>query len=125
MGRHSEWDCIVETLNSFHEVIRTELKTADIEVEQFQYCPHMPDAGCACRKPNPGMISEAVADYDIDLKESWTVGDKVLDVGLGFEAGTKTALVRTGYGANDEKNLKRKPDIIADNILEVARYIVS
>ena len=110
-------------VNAIHAKIQNELKANGLQMESFHFCPHMPDAGCKCRKPNTGMIEQACENFDIDLSESWMVGDKKLDIGMGFNAGTKTALVKTGYGEKHQSELDRQPDIIADNLLEVAKIV--
>lgn len=109
---------------SIHEKIQNELDAAGVRIESFYYCPHFPDDGCRCRKPNTGMIEKAIKGFDIDLSESWTIGDKKLDIGLGFNAGTRTALVTTGYGNAHSNSLTRQPDIIAENLLAAANLIV-
>jgi len=108
-------------VNAIHSKIQNELNAEGVSIESFHYCPHFPDQGCTCRKPNTGMIEKACENFDIELAESWMVGDKKLDIGMGFNAGTKTALVLTGYGEKHKNELQRKPDIIAANLLEVAK----
>ncbi len=56
------------------------------------YCPHAPDAGCACRKPQPGMLRDAAAELGLDLAASVIVGDKGSDVEAGIAAGVGHAL---------------------------------
>jgi len=106
---------------AIHEKIQTELCGM---IDGFYFCPHLPDAGCACRKPNTGMIERACADFSIDLENSWMIGDKKLDVETGFNAGTKTALVLTGYGEKTVVDLKKIPDFIAGNLLEAVKLVV-
>lgn len=110
-------------VNAIHAKIQNELKSEGLKIESFHFCPHFPDDGCHCRKPNTGMIEQALKNFEIDLDESWVIGDKKLDVEMGFNAGTKTALVKTGYGENHQSELKRMPDIIAENLLETAKLI--
>ena len=112
-------------VDAIHDKIQTELNTNGLQIESFHFCPHMPDGGCKCRKPNTGMIEQACENFDIDLSESWMVGDKKLDIGMGFNAGTKTALVRTDYGEKHQNELDRQPDMIADNLLDMAENIVA
>lgn len=112
-------------VNAIHAKIQNELKAEDLQIESFHFCPHMPDARCKCRKPNTGMIEQAQENCEIDLRESWMVGDKILDIEMGFKAGTKTALVETGYGEKHKEELTRKPDIVAENLLEVAKFVIS
>jgi D-glycero-D-manno-heptose 1,7-bisphosphate phosphatase len=93
-------------------------------IDGFYFCPHVPDAGCECRKPKLKMIADAGRDLDVDFDSSWMIGDKDIDVELGFAANLKTVLVRTGYGRRHESRLVREPDIIAENLLEAAKRIV-
>ncbi len=111
----------VEDMHRIHEQIQTDLTE---KLDAFYFCPHMPDAGCRCRKPRLGMIEFALNDFPIDLKDSWMIGDKVLDVELGLNAGLKTALVRTGYGENHQHELPRCPDLIAENLLAAVEKIL-
>jgi len=104
-------------MHAIHDAIQERTGNA---IEGFYFCPHLPDAGCECRKPRLGMIDQAQADIDIDMENSWFVGDKALDIETGIAAGLRTALVRTGYGRETENNFELEPDITADNILEVA-----
>lgn len=112
-----------DAVNAIHGKIREDLADHGIEIASFHFCPHLPDAGCECRKPNTGMIEQALELNEYDLARSWTIGDKELDVGLGKKAGTRTVLVRTGYGSLVEDSLSLRPDIIADDLLEAAKKI--
>jgi histidinol phosphatase-like enzyme len=71
------------------------------------------------------MIEQATKDLTIDLKNSWMIGDKAIDIETGFNANIKTALVLTGYGQKAVKELKRKPDVIAKNLLEAVKKITN
>ena len=108
-------------MHSIHEEIQIRIEN---KLDAFYFCPHLPTDGCACRKPNLGMIESAHADFEIDFENSWIVGDKAIDVETGFNAGIKTALVLTGYGRNAIESVNRKPDIVADNLLEAVRGIL-
>jgi D-glycero-D-manno-heptose 1,7-bisphosphate phosphatase len=71
-------------------------------IDASYYCPDAPGTASSRRKPEPGMLFEAAAEYDIDLAGSYTVGDKAADVECGRRAGTKTILVLTGYGSDQD-----------------------
>jgi len=111
-----------DAMHSIHEQIQIEL---DHAIAAFYFCPHLPDAGCDCRKPGLQMIQNADDEFGVDFSDSWVVGDKALDMETGFAGSMSTALVRTGYGAEHENLLIQKPEIIADNILEAAKEIVA
>jgi len=63
-----------------------------IAIEKIFYCPHTPDAKCRCRKPDIGMIEQALSEYPLDLKHSWMIGDKVSDITLAANAGIGNAI---------------------------------
>ncbi len=109
-------------MHTVHAQIQTDLTE---KLDAIYFCPHLPNEGCACRKPNLGMIEAATTDLPIDLENSWMIGDKNLDVELGFNAGIKPILVLTGYGEKHLPELKRKPAFIADNLLEAVKIILN
>ncbi len=109
-------------MHAIHERIQFELTE---KLDAFYFCPHLPTDNCACRKPNIGMIETACAGFSIDLENSWMIGDKAIDVETGFNAGIKTALVLTGYGQKTVESLERKPDLIAENLLEAVKSITN
>lgn len=108
-------------MHEIHDEIQKELEN---KIDDFYFCPHLPTDGCSCRKPNLGMIESALQHFNIDLENSWMVGDKAIDIQTGFNAGIKTALVLTGYGQKAAGELSAKPDVIAENLLEAVREIV-
>jgi D-glycero-D-manno-heptose 1,7-bisphosphate phosphatase len=62
-------------------------------IDAVYYCPHLPDAGCGCRKPAPGLFFEAARDFAIDLTYSWAIGDSARDVEAANRAGVQAILV--------------------------------
>lgn len=111
-------------LSKIHEKLESELAKSGAKLDAIYYCPHNSADECACRKPKTGLIKQALNDFEIDLENSWMIGDKATDIETGFNAGTKTALVLTGYGQKEIDNLKKKPDLIAENLLEAAQFVV-
>ncbi|MDD2804544.1 MAG: HAD family hydrolase [Elusimicrobiales bacterium] len=73
-----------------------ELRRAGAVVDAVYFCPHAPEAGCACRKPKPGLIKEAAKDRRADLARSFMAGDKKCDLDLARNAGIAGRLVLTG-----------------------------
>jgi D-glycero-D-manno-heptose 1,7-bisphosphate phosphatase len=108
-------------MRAIHEAIQGQLDGA---VDAFYFCPHLPDAGCRCRKPALGMIEDAVSDMNIDLKSSWMIGDKKIDVETGRNAGISSALVMTGYGKKHLPSLEFRPEIVAEDLLEAVKRII-
>ncbi len=109
-------------MHTIHAQIQTDLTE---KLDAIYFCPHLPNAGCTCRKPNLGMIESAMADLPIDLENSWMIGDKILDVELGLNAGIKPILVLTGYGKKHLDKLKNKPYKVAKNLLEAVKIITN
>ncbi len=72
------------------------------------FCPHGPESTCKCRKPQPGMLLEAHDKFDIDMENSWMIGDKEADVSAANATGiNNTILVKSGHSI-DEANSKAK-----------------
>ena len=79
----------------------SEFKKNYINILDIFYCPHMPESKCNCRKPKPGMFIEAQNKYDINMEESWMIGDSERDIVAANLAGIKnTILVKNGHEVN-------------------------
>ncbi|MFW9942660.1 MAG: D-glycero-beta-D-manno-heptose 1,7-bisphosphate 7-phosphatase [Candidatus Thorarchaeota archaeon] len=113
----------VEILNAIHDKMISQLKENTVKLDDIYYCPHHPDftGPCECRKPNPGMILKAETKFNIDLTNSYMVGDTLIDIETGKAANCKTVLVLTGYGKEEQKKIGSiKPDMIFKNLKEFA-----
>jgi D-glycero-D-manno-heptose 1,7-bisphosphate phosphatase len=69
------------------------LQEAEAVIDDIAICPHNPQAGCICRKPKPAMLLELAAKHNIDLENSFTIGDWVTDIVAGKAAKTRTILI--------------------------------
>jgi D-glycero-D-manno-heptose 1,7-bisphosphate phosphatase len=79
-----------------------------IDILDVFFCPHGPGSNCECRKPQPGMLLSAHDKFDIDMENSWMIGDKEADVGAANAAGVSgTILVQSGHDI-DEASSKAK-----------------
>ena len=78
------------------------LQVGDDLIDGSYYCADLPETSSARRKPAPGMIFEARRDHHLDLARSYFIGDKTSDIGCGRNAGVRTILVQTGYGAHEK-----------------------
>ncbi len=92
-------------------------KKDNITINKVYYCPHSPDKKCNCRKPNIGLLLQAVKEYKISLQDSWIVGDDPNDIIAGREANVKTIKL----GEKLPKVLKLEPDYYAIDLLEAAK----
>lgn len=91
-------------------------------IDASYHCPDLPSVHSLRRKPGPGMIFEAQREHRLDLRRSFLVGDKASDIGCGRNAGVRTILVQTGYGAG-EKNCGE--DFTARDIAHAAEIILA
>ena len=90
-------------------------------IDASYYCADHPDSPSTRRKPAPGMLLEAAAEFGIGLARSFMVGDKALDVEAGKRAGTVTVQVQTGYGAEQPST----PDYVAEDVATAVRWILA
>ena len=100
----------IEKLEQIHQKMETLLGKDGAYLDAIYYCPHHKDKGfegeivalkidCDCRKPKPGMLLKAARDFNIDLEQSWMVGDSMTDIEAGCAASCHTALVgHENYG---------------------------
>ena len=84
----------VETLNKIHEKLQSYLERYDTSFDGVYFCPHTPSENCECRKPKPGLILQAVIDFQIDLLESYMIGNSETDVHAARNAGCKGILLK-------------------------------
>jgi D-glycero-D-manno-heptose 1,7-bisphosphate phosphatase len=88
-----------ETVAEINRRLVQEIESAGGRVDGIYVCPHKPDDGCNCRKPQPGLIFQAASDLSVDLARSVLIGDNLSDIQAGKAAGLgQVALVRTGLG---------------------------
>jgi len=110
-----------ETLVEIHHKMKEELAKEGAWVDAIYYCPHHPDDNCDCRKPKPKLVLQAAKDYDIDLKQSFMVGDLQMDIELGKVVGCKTIFAGDPSLIGSEQAM---PDAIIPDLLEAAQTIV-
>jgi len=103
-----------ETLTSW--MIR-EFKKNDIDILDVFYCPHGPEDNCNCRKPKPGLFIQATNKYDINISESWMIGDSERDIIAAQLAGiNNTVIVRSGHKIDESSTQAR---FILDSIKDL------
>lgn len=106
----------METIRAMHQAMRQVLP-----LDEFLVCPHDDKDGCVCRKPAPGLLLEAQSRYDIDLRESYLVGDRWRDIDAGHAAGCRTVLLDRGY---QEREPAAPPDARAASLRDAVEWIV-
>jgi D-glycero-D-manno-heptose 1,7-bisphosphate phosphatase len=87
-----------QTVDGIHARLVMAIEAAGGRVDGAFYCPHHPEEGCDCRKPQPGLLLQAAEELALDLANSWFVGDARSDVEAALNAGCRPIMVRTGRG---------------------------
>lgn len=119
--------CTCEEVETIHEEITKSLAKEGAVIDKFYYCPYHPEGKVPeyrrrsdCRKPEPGMILQAAKDFDLDLSRSYMIGDDLIDVAAGKNAGCRTVLVLTGKGREMMEKAAAEglhPGTVTENIL--------
>ncbi len=118
----------LEDVHRVHEHLSAELGNSGVQFEKIYIAPEHPDAPSRGRKPSPQFLFDARDEFGIDLAESFMVGDKLIDLECGWNAGVKKSiLVRTGYGAKVEQS---KPQalqraVVVEGLAEVAKFVLA
>lgn len=103
-----------------------------VALDGFYYCPHHEHGtvaryavACTCRKPMPGLLLRAAQEHDIDLAQSWMIGDILNDVEAGHRAGCRAALIDNGNETEWTLSPARRPDLVARDLYEAAAGIAA
>ena len=126
--------CTEAELQRMHNKLETLLGREHAFLDRIYFCPHHPDAGfdgenkelkirCDCRKPATGMIQRAVSDLNIDLTQSWLIGDTTTDLQTAKNAGLRSILVRTGHAGRDGRH-SATPDFVFDTLNDAVKFVV-
>jgi D-glycero-D-manno-heptose 1,7-bisphosphate phosphatase len=105
-----------EVVEKMHQSLRSQNLVDDIKV-----CTHIDNDACSCRKPKPGMLTDAALRWDINLKRSYMVGDRWRDVAAGKAAGCYTFFIDYAY-------LEQRPDgpdMMVSSLEEAGRFILN
>lgn len=97
------------------------LLASRLTLDGFFVCYHDDRDACHCRKPKPGLILQAAAEYDIDVTDSFLVGDRWRDIEAGAAAGCRTIFIDRGY---DERNPKSVADVSVFSLSEAVDWIL-
>ncbi len=118
-----------DDLDAVHMKLKRLLDAADVSLDAIYFCPHHPDDGCDCRKPNRGMLDQAVREWGVNLDQSYLIGDHTRDIELAKRIGARSVLVTTGVVSPLEaEGLKASgpiSDWIASSLAEAADWLLS
>ena len=81
-------------LNEIHNYLQENLKKDNTNYDAIYYCPHKPEENCNCRKPKPGLLLRAAKEHNIDMKNSFLIGDSMTDMEAADAAGCKGILLK-------------------------------
>ena len=112
----------LERLQAMNARLHVMVENVGARLEGIYHCPHAPDAGCACRKPALGLLTQAAADLGFDPASAIMIGDKESDIEFGRRAGATTILIADHPPA---AGAGIRPDLIASNLMEAARAATS
>ncbi len=116
-----------------HAALDAAMAAGGARIDRYYYCPHHPAAAveayrraCECRKPLPGMVRRAEGDLGVDASRSFVVGDKWDDIAVAAAVGARGILVRTGYGASEERRPQPglHPAAIVDDLIGAVTWIL-
>ena len=111
----------VKKVNKFFIEI---LRSRNIRVYDIFYCPHKSEDNCTCRKPNPYFINKAAELYNVNIADSYIIGDHPSDIKCGLNSGVEPVYLLTGHGRKHRDELTHDVKI-CENILDAAHYIIN
>ena len=106
----------VQVVEEIHAALASRLPLDD-----FFMCPHDDRDACDCRKPLPGLLLQAAAKYDFNLRTSYMIGDRWRDIAAGFAAGCRTIFIDRRY---NERSPEPRPDVSVSTLVEAVRWIL-
>lgn len=114
-----------QNLYAIQNEISRQVEAAGGKIGGFYYCTHLSSENCFCRKPKPGMLTRAAREHDIDLAQSFMIGDSEKDVVAGGSVGCRTVLVLTGHvGSKGSMDDGCEPDYVAKDLAEAAQWVL-
>jgi heptosyltransferase II len=117
----------VDQLQTIHAVLLSRLEAGGARLDAIYYCPHHPNDGCRCRKPQPAMIHRAAADLALDLSRAYVIGDQPRDIELARQVGARAVLVLSGQtfrqAVHDMEPSGIAPDFVAEALGDAVEWI--
>ena len=118
-----------QELDHIHANMKAAVESGGGKISDVFFCPHLPEDGCDCRKPQPGLIYQAQRKYDIDLSTAVMIGDSVRDIECADNSGCGHALlVETGNGkdaAAVTTEMGLRTDYVARDLYDAAQWILN
>lgn len=99
----------VATLDAIHKKMRDGVEAAGGHIDLVVYCPHMPDSGCPCRKPKPGLLNQIASYFNCSLVDVPFVGDRISDIQAARTVGAKPVMVMSMM--TEQEKMAAWPDV--------------
>jgi len=107
-----------------HTFMLKHIRESGGDILRIYHCPHQTSDGCSCRKPEPGMILKAAKDYNINLSETFFIGDAARDMKAAQRAGTRSILINNIYGDDSFEIDFSTAEFRAKNLLDAAEIVI-
>ena len=116
----------IGAFNRINEKMHREINNAGGRIDGIFYCPHRPDEGCKCRKPEPGLFVDICRRLHCDLAGVPAIGDSLRDIKAARKVGARPILVRTGKGRATESNRKELGEVeVYDDLASAVDALLS
>jgi heptosyltransferase II len=119
----------LKDLEAIHARLQGLLEQEDVALDAIYFCPHHPDDGCRCRKPNVGMVERAVSELQLDFRRFYLIGDHARDIQLAHRVGAKSVLLTPApvdaQSLEELKAEKAMPDAMAKSMAEAVDWILN
>ena len=112
----------LDDFNKLTSWMLEKLNKESINISQVELCPHSPDQDCTCRKPLTGMIDNILKNHEIDLTNSWLIGDKSSDIKCAINANIKNTIqVKSGHSFIESESLA---NFVCDSLKNIPKIII-
>lgn len=115
-------------LSKIHERMKKEFLKFNVTLNGIYYCPHHPEDSCNCRKPNIGLFEKAIKEHNIDVKKSFMLGDKILDIGAGKKISVRTVLIPEPHireqFLSKKNDWEYNPDYVANDFMDAVEWVL-
>lgn len=114
-------------VEAIHTQMTQQVAAAGGRIDLVLYCPHRPDEGCNCRKPQPGLLLSAAEQLGVDWRDAYLVGDHWTDIQAGLRTGCRPILVLTGRGLRalfSTEARKQQGYIISRSLKHTVKHIL-
>lgn len=121
----------LDELESMHDKMRSLVAEAGGHIDAVYYCPHLPEEGCNCRKPEPGLYRAIAQEFAANLAGVPIIGDSIRDLQACISVGGEPILVRTGKGRESEDQLRVKRNVslghihVFDNLADAVTHLLT